>query len=540
MHQREAPPNILYLHSHDTGRFVQPYGQPVPTPNIQRLADQGVLFRNAFCAAPTCSASRACLLTGQYGHNNGMLGLAHRGWSLNDYRQHLVHPLHDAGYHSVLIGEQHIARRPDIIGFDRVVKIATTRVKTVAPLAREILGEPPPEPFFMSVGFFETHRDFLEPPSLRDALYSLPPPNLPDTPETRRDMAAYKASARSLDQGVGMVLDALDLHGLADDTLIIFTTDHGLAFPGAKATLYDRGLGVMLIMRGPGGFSGGRVNDALVSHLDVYPTLCELIGIERPDFLQGLSLLPLVRGETTSIRDELYAEMTWHAAYEPQRAVRTERWKYIRRFGERAKPVLCNCDDSPSKDVLLRMGWGDRTVAKEQLYDLALDPDEAVNLVDEPGRAETLQEMQPPARVDAGHVGPIAIWRPRSARRRRDQRPRSAVPRRTTPARDLRRIGELLARKPRPDPGGRAGHAHALLPRVRDAKERQHAAVRSAAEHRGGGPAAGVLRGAQGDRRASPPARVLLGPAQPRSAAPAAARLTTESPSRTAPELEPR
>ena len=81
-------PNILYLHSHDTGRYIQPYGHPVPTPNIQRLADQGVLFRKAFCAAPTCSASRACLLTGQYGHNNGMLGLAHRGWSLNDYRQH--------------------------------------------------------------------------------------------------------------------------------------------------------------------------------------------------------------------------------------------------------------------------------------------------------------------------------------------------------------------------------------------------------------------------------------------------------------------
>src|SRR6266566_5025024 len=113
---RSAPPNILYLHSHDTGRYVQPYGHPVPTPNIQRLADQGVLFHDAFCAAPTCSASRACLLTGQYGHNNGMMGLAHRGWSLNDYRQHLVHPLHDAGYHTVLIGEQHVAKRPDVIG----------------------------------------------------------------------------------------------------------------------------------------------------------------------------------------------------------------------------------------------------------------------------------------------------------------------------------------------------------------------------------------------------------------------------------------
>jgi N-sulfoglucosamine sulfohydrolase len=390
---KQSPPNILYLHSHDTGRYVQPYGHPVPTPNIQRLADQGVLFREAFCAAPTCSASRACLLTGQYGHNNGMLGLAHRGWSLNDYRQHIVHPLGRAGYHSVLIGEQHIAKRPDIIGFDRVVKIDTTHVEAVAPLAREIISEPIPEPFFLSVGFFETHRDWLGPSSVRDALYSLPPANLPDTPQTRRDMAAYKASARSLDQGVGSVLEALDAQGLSDNTLIIFTTDHGLAFPGAKATLYDRGLGVMLILRGPG-FEGGKVNDALVSHLDVYPTVCELAGIELPDFLQGTSLTPLVRGEASTIRETLFAEMTWHAAYEPQRAVRTERWKYIRRFGTRSTPVLVNCDDSPSKDVLIANGWGQRSVASEQLYDLVFDPNEAANLAGDPSCAETLEDLR--------------------------------------------------------------------------------------------------------------------------------------------------
>jgi N-sulfoglucosamine sulfohydrolase len=388
----DAPPNILYIHSHDTGRFVQPYGHQVPTPNIQRLADQGVLFRKAFCAAPTCSASRACLLTGQYGHSNGMLGLAHRGWSLNDYHQHLVHPLHEAGYHSTLIGEQHIAKRPDVIGFDRVIKIDTTRVEAVAPAAIEVLAEPPPQPFFLSVGFFETHRDFLNPPSLRDALYSIPPPNLPDTPETRRDMAAYKASARALDQGVGSVLEALDVSGLADNTLIVFTTDHGLAFPGSKATLFDRGLGVMLILRGPGGFAGGKVIDGLVSHIDVYPTLCELAGIERPDFLQGRSLLPLVRG-ADSVRDEIFAEMTWHAAYEPQRAIRTERWKYIRRFGERTTPVLANCDDSPSKDVLMALGWADRAVAFEQLYDLAFDPNEASNLAYEPAYERTREEL---------------------------------------------------------------------------------------------------------------------------------------------------
>ena len=102
-----TPPNILYLHSHDTGRYVQPYGYAVPTPRIQGLAEEGVLFRQAFCAASTCSASRACLLTGQYAHSNGMLGLAHRGWSLNDYRHHMVHTLREqAGYHSVLVGEQ--------------------------------------------------------------------------------------------------------------------------------------------------------------------------------------------------------------------------------------------------------------------------------------------------------------------------------------------------------------------------------------------------------------------------------------------------
>lgn len=387
-------PNILYLHSHDTGRYVQPYGHPVPTPNIQRLADQGVLFRRAFCAAPTCSASRACLLTGQYGHSNGMLGLAHRGWSLKDYRQHIVHPLHEAGYHSVLIGEQHIAKRPDVIGFDKVVKIETTHVADVAPVASEILRSPPPQPFFMSVGFFETHRDFLAPPSLRDALYSMPPPNLPDTTETRHDMAAYKGSARALDQGVGTVLEALDASGMGDDTLILFTTDHGLAFPGAKATLYDRGLGVMLIMRGPGGFQGGRVLDPLVSHIDIYPSLMELAHIEPPSFLQGVSLLPLVRGEADSVREELFAGMTWHAAYEPQRAIRTDRFKYIRRFGERALPVLPNCDDSPSKDLLISHGWAQRPVAFEQLYDLVFDPNEAANVAEEPEYADTREELR--------------------------------------------------------------------------------------------------------------------------------------------------
>lgn len=372
-------PNILYVHSHDTGRWVQPYGHQLPTPNIQLLADQGVLFRQAFSAAPVCSGSRAALLTGQYCHNNGMLGLAHRGWKLRDHGTHWVHPLRRAGYRSRLIGEQHLSVDPHDIGYDDVVEVRSNHAAEVTPRAVEAI-ESLPEPWFLSVGYFETHRSFHAPTSVRDTLYSLPPAHLPDTVATREDMAAFKASVRSLDQGIGAVLHALHRRGLADRTLIVCTTDHGLAFPAAKATLFDRGIGVLLLLRGPGGFTGGRVIDTMVTHLDVYPTLCDLVGLPAPSWLQGRSLLPLVRGEMDHLHDAIFAELTFHAAYEPQRAIRTRRWKYIRLFHDFPHPVLPNCDDSATKDLLIQHGWAETTVAREQLYDLALDPEEGRNL----------------------------------------------------------------------------------------------------------------------------------------------------------------
>src|SRR3954451_3525071 len=391
-------PNIVYLHSHDTGRYVEPYGHPVPTPNTQRLAEQGLLFRQAFCGAPNCSGSRACLLTGQWTHSNGMVGLAHRGFELKDYSHHVVHTLRQAGYWSGLIGEQHLSVDPEVLGYDELIGIDTNKVDSVAPAALELLGSAPPRPFFLSVGFFETHREFFEPSSVRDALYSLPPANLPDTPQTRRDMAAFKASARSLDQGIGAVLKALDEHDLADDTLVLLTTDHGLAFPGAKATLTDRGIGVMLILRGPGGFHGGRVSDALVSQVDLFPTICELAGIAPPERLQGTSMLPLLRRETDEVNDAIFAELTYHAAYEPMRAIRTGRWKYIRRFGDRLRPVLPNTDDSPTKDLLMRAGWGERELPREELYDLKFDSVEAANLAQAPRCSDVRDELA--ARLD--------------------------------------------------------------------------------------------------------------------------------------------
>jgi len=391
-------PNILYIHSHDTGRYIQPYGYAVPTPALQRLAEQGVLFRQAFNVAPTCSPSRAGLVTGMCAHSAGMIGLAHRGFSLNDYRKHIVHTLRGAGYESTLIGIQHVAARAETIGYDRVVPLESRRAEHVAPAAAAFVRSRPAQPFFLSVGFFETHREFPEPGSAGDARYMRPPEPLPDTPETRHDMAAFQASARLLDEGMGLVFQALDEAGLAENTLVICTTDHGIAFPGIKCNLTDHGIGVMLILRGPGGFEGGRVLDGMVSHTDIFPTLCELLDIEAPAWLQGRSIMPLVRGEVDEIHEAIFAEVTYHAAYEPQRCVRTKRWKYIRRYGDRWVPVLPNCDDGPSKDVWMSHGWGERTLPEEQLYDLVFDPVEAHNLAQDAAHAGVLAEMR--ARLD--------------------------------------------------------------------------------------------------------------------------------------------
>lgn len=393
-----ARPNIVYIHSHDTGRYVQPYGYEVPTPNLQRLATEGVLFRRAFDAAPTCSPSRASLLTGQCAHSSGMLGLAHRGFSLTDYKQHILHSLRAGGYRSALIGIQHIARNPQIIGYDEIAPTHGTHVAQVAPAAVEFLRNTPRPPFFLDIGFFETHREFHQPGPNEDERFCQPPGPVPDTPRTRRDMAAFKASARVLDRGIGDVLRALDTGGLAQNTLVISTTDHGIAFPGMKCNLTDHGIGVMLIMRGPGGFTGGKVSNAMVSQIDLFPTICDLLNIERPPWLQGKSMMPLIAGEKQEINEEIFAEVNYHAAYEPQRAVRAGRWKYIRHFGSRRAPVLPNCDDSPSKDVWLDNGWRSQIVAEEQLYDLIFDPNETRNLAGDVSLRPARDEMR--ARLD--------------------------------------------------------------------------------------------------------------------------------------------
>lgn len=415
------PLNLVYVHAHDAGRYVQPYGYPVATPGLQQLAEEGVLFRQAFCAAPTCSASRAALLTGQSAHSAGMYGLAHPqmgGFRLNDYRQHLVATLRAAGYHTVLGGVQHEAANEAWLGYDEALQPRHGHAAGVAENAEAFLARAPREPFFLSVGCGEPHRrmgpqeqhgPFNQGGPLGDPRYTRPPAIFPDTPTTRADIADFFVAVQRFDALVGRVRAALAARGLLERTLIIATTDHGIAFPLMKCHLTDHGLGVLLILRGPAPFAGGRVLDSLVSHVDVFPTLCELLGVAPPPWLEGVSLLPLLRGERDEVRDEVFGEVTYHVEYDPQRAVRTRRWKYVRRFDEVSCPasargvkdsggrsmysVLPNMDPGPTKDLLVRHGLADRRPPREQLYDLVFDPQEAHNLAADPAHAAVLADM---------------------------------------------------------------------------------------------------------------------------------------------------
>ncbi|QSO47490.1 sulfatase family protein [Alicyclobacillus mengziensis] len=396
--------NIIYMHTHDTGRFIEPYGYNVPTPNLMNLAREGVLFRHAYCAGPTCSPSRSALLTGMTPHSAGMFGLAHRGFQMNDYSKHIVQFLNSNGFKTVLCGIQHEAPSSEMIGYDQVLddqnyhmddydKDWTEWDLSRARMVARYIKESDKSPFFLSFGMFNTHREF---PLVSDTVnpnYVLPPHPLHDNHDNRVEMARFISSAKVVDQCVGIVLEALKESGREDDTLLIFTTDHGLAFPLMKCNLFDTGIGVSLIFKFPGDPQIGRVTDALVSHLDIFPTICDMVSIDKPEWLQGKSLLPILKNQSDQIRTEVFSEVTYHAAYEPMRCIRTERYKLIKLFDDDTNIVPANIDDSLSKDFLLKNGYLRTNRDREMLFDLYLDPVERINLINDKNYKDVYQEL---------------------------------------------------------------------------------------------------------------------------------------------------
>ncbi|MFP4017450.1 MAG: sulfatase-like hydrolase/transferase, partial [Halanaerobiales bacterium] len=234
--------NILYIHTHDTGRYIQPYGYNLPTPNLMKLAKEGTIFRQAYSVAPTCSPSRVGLLTGMSPHTAGMLGLAHRGFAELDYKNHLVQYLNSNGFKTVLCGMQHEAPRAEMIGYQEILDADDdiindeVNAKRVAEYIHRASGQ---DNFFISFGMEYTHRPYPEPGEEINPDYLMPPFPLHDNKKTREDMAGYHTSVKNADSCIGTVLAALAESELADNTLIIYTTDHGIAFPRMKCNLYD-------------------------------------------------------------------------------------------------------------------------------------------------------------------------------------------------------------------------------------------------------------------------------------------------------------
>jgi len=389
---KEKKPNILIVITHDTGRHLGCYGRNVETPNLDKLADEGIIFTNLFCTAPQCSPSRASLLTGKYPHNHGLIGLAHRGFRLNMNEPLLPALLKHAGYSTYLFGFQHESSDPYSLGYQKVFKAKSNSCLDVTPLVLDFLAKKPKEPFFVMVGFSETHRPFPEYDGPIDNIEGLP--YLPDVEDVRRDLASLYILVRRVDEKVGEILRAVDNIGLRQNTLVVFTTDHGVAFPGAKATLFDPGIEIAMLMRGPGGFEEGKRIDTLLSNLDFAPTILDLCGIPIPREMQGRSMLPVIRGESDRLHDWIFVEQTYHAAYDPLRGVRTERFKYIRSFEKRPFWFPPNVDGGLSKEVARRFGYFSKPRPTEMLFDLYKDPWERKNLAADPSYADALEKMR--------------------------------------------------------------------------------------------------------------------------------------------------
>ena len=388
-------PNVLVIIPHDLGTHLGCYGDDsVRSPNLDALAADGVRFANHFACAPYCSPSRGTLFTGRYPHTNGLMGLVNLGWTLPDGPETVAQSLGAAGYETYLFGMQHEAKDVARLGFhhvgDRSVGSSCVRVAPQVQQFLEERGQKPQEPFYARVGFSEVHRRYDGFSDKRADEVNVPT-HLSDTPGVRRDLAMFHGAIERLDTAIGDILQSLDESGLRDNTFVVFVTDHGIAFPRAKATLYDPGIRTTIIMRWPDGLPSGRVVSEMVSGVDLLPTLHEATGTPVPAGVQGKSCLPLIRGEVPELHAAIFAEKNT-SPDDVKRGVRTKRYKYIRNYDD--GPLLRLPTDIETS--LTRPDMGDDHLAPRpevELYDLEADPNETENLAGREEASAAEQEM---------------------------------------------------------------------------------------------------------------------------------------------------
>lgn len=411
----EGRPNILIFHCHDLGQHLHCYGVPtVRTPNIDEFARQGVRFEMSYCTSPSCSPSRASLLTGRYPHNNGVMGLTHANfaWDLAPGERHLAQVLRDAGYRTSAVGVIHETRqKAGRWGYERHYPPTRAAQAVDAAISELERLKEPGGPLFLWIGVIEPHRLPIprepgQPPDDQgfpgpglepdDADGVWVPPYLVDTPPCRTELAGLQGAVRHVDQQFGRLMEALERLGLSDQTLVIFTTDHGIAMPRAKCNLYEPGVRVAFLLRLPSrkGWYGGVVRQEMVSNLDVLPTLADIAGAGVPAKVQGKSLAPLLDGRKTyEPREEIFTELTYHDYYDPKRAIRTRSHKLIANFTTAPAFMDPSQQWRPRSDTVTPRNHAVAYHPHLELYDLRTDPWEQKDLASDPAHAAVRDEL---------------------------------------------------------------------------------------------------------------------------------------------------
>jgi N-sulfoglucosamine sulfohydrolase len=392
----------------------------VKTPNLDALARRGVRFTDAFATTASCGPSRAVIYSGLQTHANGQYGHGH---GIHTYRlapkvDTVFKLLGEAGYHTALLGKQHTTH-PESYPFTFHRQVSGRDVTRIAKVAEEFIQQAGAEPFLLTIGYSDPHPTSIERPGWgivrqQDAVPKIDyapadvivPSYLPDRPEVREGLAGYYQEISRLDHGVGLILDLLQATNKAEETLVIFTSDHGSSEPGAMSNHYEPGIRVPLIVRDPTAKQVGTTSPALVTLADITPTILDWAGVAGPKYpLHGRSMLPILLDDHPTGWDEVFLSHVCHEVtmYYPMRTVRNRRFKLIWNINWRSEYPL-------PIDTLRRATWtetvrrGDRMIGKRtvqkflfrdqiELYDLKNDPDEIHNLADDPKYQQVRTEL---------------------------------------------------------------------------------------------------------------------------------------------------
>ncbi len=328
-------PNIIKIICHDIGKHLGCYGvKSVSTSAIDSLAKEGLLFNNAFSTSPGCSPSRAAIASGRYPHNTGVLGLAHShfGWQLDKTIPHIAKYLTKNGYMTMLFGLQHITYQEKSLGFNNIFpeRSADQVIKNIRKKINEKLSN---KPFYAEINFFEPHRPFdfggVKPFKSKGVFI---PKYIPTNQHSKIEFAAMQGAIKKMDESILQLLNLLKKKNFYENTIIIFTTDHGIPFPRAKGTLYDSGIETSLILRYPKIKLQNRNFNELISNIDILPTLLDLVKIKKSKKIQGKSFYKLLYNKKYIENKYIFAEKTYHEGFDPIRCVRNKDYKLIINF----------------------------------------------------------------------------------------------------------------------------------------------------------------------------------------------------------------